>query len=132
MNDNRRDIAFVIILFLAALFSAFIMSHDYITYINNKNMFKVCDVTIIDKGDVGDTGERWAYFNFEDDNIVIESKVLSNWWEQKGDVITIAYDSTFRFIRTEIIYVDSAMFQFAFCIIMLIIMIFRFLDKKKS
>lgn len=130
MNDNKRDIAFVIVLCIATIFSVFIMSYDYITYINNKDVFKVCDVTIINKGDVGDTGERWAYFNFEDANIVIEGKVLSNWWEQKGDIITIAYDSTYRFIRTEIVYVDSAIFEFVFCVIMLIIMFFRFHNKK--
>lgn len=131
MNDKQRDILFIVILFIVALFNAWMMSHDYITYISNQNNYKMCDVTIIDKGDVGDTGERWAYFSFEDADITIERKVLSNWWEQRGDVITIAYDSTYNFIRTEIIYVDSAICQFIFCVIMLIVMIIRLVNKKK-
>lgn len=130
MSDKKRAIAFVVILFIAALFSAFIMIYDYVIYTSNQTMYKVCDVTITRMGDVGDTGQRWAYFSFEDSNIVIEGKVLSNWWEQKGDVIKIAYDSTYHFIRTEIIYVDSALCQFVFCIIMLIVMFFRLVNRK--
>ena len=125
MSDKKRDILFVVILFIAVLFSVFIMSYDYFTYMSNQGRYKVCDVIITSKGDVGDTGERWAYFCFEDSSIAIEGKVLSNWWEQKGDIIKVAYDSTYRFLRTEIIYVDSAVCQFVFCIIMLIVMIFR-------
>lgn len=52
-------------------------------------------------------------------------------YDAAGNVITIAYDSTYRFIRTEIVYVDSAIFQFAFSVLMLIIMFFRFINKKK-
>lgn len=131
MNNEKRDLAFVIILLIGVIFCVFMMSHDYIMYVSNKELFQLCDVRIKNMDYIGHDGDKWAYFDFQDENIIIEGKVMSNWWEQEGDVITIAYDEDYRFIRTQIIYLDSEIVLLIFCTFMGGVMLVRFLQKKK-
>ncbi len=126
MVEKKKDVIFCIMIVIVMLFCLFMMSKDYFTYLVQRDSLQICDVVIKDMKYIGHDGDRWAYFDFKDDNISIQGRVMSNWWEKEGDTITIAYNQDYRFIRTEITYLDSEIFMFAFCIIMSIVMFIRF------
>lgn len=131
MSEEKKDRFFFIMLAVAMLFCLFLMSRDYVKYLVQRESLQTCDVVIKDMKYMGHNGDRWAYFDFKDHNISIEGKVMSNWWEKEGDIITIAYSQDYYFIRTEIIYDSEELSLVVFCIFMLIVMLIRILNKKK-
>ena len=132
MSEKKKDGFFFVMLVVAILFGVFLMSRDYVTYLVQRESLQICDVQIKDMEYMGHNGDRWACFDFKDDNISIQGRVISNWWEKEGDIITIAYSQDYRFIRTQIIYDSEELSLVVFCVFMLIVMIIHFLGKRKN
>lgn len=107
MSKVRRIVCCIIIIY--GISTAWLdISDGYSKYNRNKEYYKTCKVEITKTDYITHKGARWAYFQYEQQ----EERVVCNFWENSGDIIEVAYDSDYNFIRKEICVDDSNVSEF--------------------
>lgn len=130
MENRWMNIIYFFLLVSGVLFASVMMAKDYIGYKCNSEKYNVYEVKIVDTDYITRQGARWAYFKVTVKNTTLEGRVHCNWWEDKGDVIKVAYDNNYHFIRTEITFDDTSIAVLFYCTIMGGVMLFRFFKNK--
>ena len=96
MNKYRNIICLILIFYLISIQVEYMVGDILKLKSAEINQYTICEVEINDIGYISGPTDKWAYFNFENR----KEKVSCNFWEQKGDVIEVAYDAKYNFIRT--------------------------------
>lgn len=94
MSRRRKIIIIIYVIFLFG-FLWFDVVADYRYYIDNKQKYEVCQVEITNV-EYRDRGRIWAEFEYNQQS----GKVPCNFWEREGDIIEVAYNADYEFIRT--------------------------------
>lgn len=101
-SDNRLIVgAFAICTFIGLIFFSFFDFCIYNLYKDNYVKTQV-EITSVSADGGGNTWTHKANFEVNIDGIVYESSVNSNFWEHQGDIIEVAYNSDYQFIRPQI------------------------------
>lgn len=104
MSRTRRIACCIVLMWGISIFW-YSMTEDYSKYKKNKELYNICEVKITNTEYITRSGARWAYFQYEQQ----EGRVVCNFWEREGDIIEVAYDSDYNFIRKEIIIDDDVL-----------------------
>lgn len=105
-----------VLLVMCSLLLIFGSSWNYILYKAEQSDYSVVSVEITGQESIT-KASQWAVFECDIDGVVIQGRVIMNFWERKGDMIEVAYHQySHTFVRPNLCLDGFSSFILLYCI----------------